>query len=271
MTALDATISENQFSKALRDIAGGFLMWELWLALGWNDIRQRYRRTLLGPFWLTLSMGVMIGTIGFLYARLFKQPTTEYLPYLTLGFIVWALISGIVTECCTVFTGSEGIIRQVRVPHSVHIFRMLWRNAIIFAHNVVIYLVVVVLFDIRPSGNLLFALPAFLLICLNGLWLGFVLGSINARFRDFQPFVVNIMQVLFYMTPIVWRPEQLPEHREIIEFNPFYYFVELLRAPLLGTAPSTSVWLVAITTTVIGSAVAIFFLAQFRSRIAFWL
>jgi homopolymeric O-antigen transport system permease protein len=271
MTAVSSTTSELQFSKALRDVAGGFLMWELWLVLGWNDIRQRYRRTVLGPFWLTLSMGVMIGTIGFVYAKLFKQQTTEYLPYLTLGFIVWALVSGIVLECCTVFSGSEGIIRQVRAPYSVQIFRMLWRNAIIFAHNLAIYLVVMVLFNIRPNGALLFALPGFLLICLNGLWLGFVLGAMSARFRDLQPLVVNIAQIFFYVTPIVWRPEQLPDHPEVIHFNPFYYFVELLRAPLLGTIPSASVWLVAIATTVIGSAVALLFLARYRSRIAFWL
>ena len=271
MIAANATPSDIQLSRAMRDVAGGVLMWELWVVLGWNDIRQRYRRTLLGPFWLTLSMGVMIATIGFVYAKLFQQPTTEYLPYLTLGFIVWALVSGIVVDSCTVFTGSEGIIRQVRAPYSVHVFRMLWRNAIIFAHNAAIFLVVMVLFDIRPNGALLLALPGFLLICLNGLWLGIVLGAMNARFRDLQPLVVNILQIFFYVTPIVWRPEQLPAHSEVIQFNPFYYLVELLRAPLLGSPPSTTVWLVAIMATLAGFVVAFAFLARYRSRIALWL
>ncbi len=270
MIAPNVPVSDNQLSKALRDVADGALMWELWGALAWNDIRQRYRRTLLGPFWLTLSMGVMIATIGFLYAKLFKQPTAEYLPYLTLGFIVWALISGIVLNSCTAFTGSEGIIRQVRTPYSVHVFRMLWRNAIIFAHNIVIYLLVMVLFDIRPNVAFLLALPGFLLIFLNGLWLGIVLGAMSARFRDLQQFVANVMQIFFYVTPIVWRPEQLAEHPEVVQFNPLYYFLELLREPLQGTAPSASVWLVTIGTTVAGYSFALFFLARYRSRIAFW-
>jgi ABC-2 type transport system permease protein/lipopolysaccharide transport system permease protein len=258
-------------SKVLTDIFAGAAMWELWLVLGWNDIRQRYRRSLLGPFWLTLSMGVMIGTIGFVYARLFNQPTTQYLPYLTLGFIVWGLISGVVLDSCTVFTGSEGIIRQVRVPYSVHVFRMLWRNVIVFAHNLVIYVAVMVLFHVRPDGALFFVVPGFLLICLNGLWGGMLLGALNARFRDLQPIIVNIMQIFFYVTPIVWRPEQLPQHPAIVQFNPLYHFVELLRMPLLGMVPPLATWLVTIGITVLGYIVTLFFLARFRGRIAYWI
>ena len=271
MTILQTATSSDGLKKALRDATGGVAMWELWLVLGWNDIRQRYRRSLLGPFWLTLSMGVMIGTIGYVYAKLFNQPTTEYLPYLTLGFIVWAFISGIVLNSCTVFTGSEGIIRQVRVPYSVHVFRMLWRHIIIFAHNLVIYVVVMVLFHVHPDGALPFILPGFLLICLNGLWVGIVLGALNARFRDLQPLVVNVMQIFFYLTPIVWRPEQLPQHPEIVTFNPLYHFVELLRMPLLGTVPPLTTWLVTIGVTVAGYAGTLLFLARFRGRIAYWI
>jgi ABC-type polysaccharide/polyol phosphate export permease len=103
------------------------------------------------------------------------------------------------------------------------------------------------------------------------LWLGIVLGAMNARFRDLQQFVFNIMQIFFYITPIVWRPEQLAEHPEVIEFNPFYYFIELLRGPLLGAPPSARVWLVAIGATAMGHMLALFFLARYRSRFALWL
>jgi ABC-2 type transport system permease protein/lipopolysaccharide transport system permease protein len=271
MTTLHIASSGERASKALRDVADGIAMWELWSVLGWNDIRQRYRRSLLGPFWLTLSMGVMIGTIGFVYGRLFQQSTPDYLPYLTLGFIVWGLVSGIVLDACAVFTGSEGIIRQVRVPYSVHIFRMLWRNIIVFAHNIVIYLVVMVLFAIRPNAALFFIIPGFLLICLNGLWVGMLLGALSARFRDLQPIVFNIMQIFFYVTPIVWKPEQLAEHPAIVQLNPLFHFIELLRLPLLGIAPPAATWFVILGITAAGFLVTLAFLTRLRGRIAYWL
>lgn len=263
--------SGGPVARAIADAAQGLAMWELWAVLGWNDIRQRYRRSVLGPFWLTLSMGVMIVTIGFVYAKLFSQPTPEYLPYLTLGFIVWALIAGLVSDSCAVFTGSEGIIRQLRVPYSVHVFRMLWRNVIVFAHNMVIYVVVMALFRVHPDGALVFILPGFLLIALNALWIGFVLGALNARFRDLQPLVANVMQIFFYVTPIVWRPEQLPANPEIVQLNPFYHFIAVLRMPLLGVTPPAATWLVTVAITVAGYAVALLFMARYRGRIAYWL
>jgi lipopolysaccharide transport system permease protein len=261
----------KRMANALRDAASGIAMWELWSALGWNDIRQRYRRSLLGPFWITLSMGVMIATIGFIYAELFRQPIVDYLPYLTLGFIVWALISGIVQDSCTAFTGSEGIIRQVRAPYSVHIFRVLWRHVLIFAHNLVIYVLVMLLFGVRPDGALLLVVPGFALICLNGAWMGIILAALNARFRDLQPLVANVIQIFFYVTPIIWRPQQLAEHPAIVYLNPLYHFVELLRMPLLGAATPAATWMVTIAITVFGFLAAGIFFGRYRGRIAYWL
>ena len=271
MTTRFSASTHNGLAKALGDAAGGIAMWELWSVLGWNDIRQRYRRSLLGPFWLTLSMGVMIGSIGFVYAKLLRQPMLDYLPFLALGLIIWAFISGIVSDSCTVFTGSEGVIRQVSVPYSAHILRMLWRNVIVFGHNLVIYVVVLVLFRIWPDGALVLVLPGFLLICLNGFWIGMLIGALSARFRDLQPIVLNVMQIFFYLTPIVWMPEQLSDHPEIVQLNPLYHFVELLRMPLLGVVPPLSTWVITVGITIVGYAVTLVFLARYRGRIAYWL
>jgi lipopolysaccharide transport system permease protein len=257
--------------KVLRDLLDGVRMWELWGTLGWNDIAQRYRRSLIGPFWLTLSMGVMVATIGFVYAILFGQVTREYLPYLALGFIAWGLLSSIVFEACTVFIGSEGIIRQVRVPFSAHVLRMLWRSFIVFAHNILIYVVVAIVFAINPGPQLLLVFPGLLLIGLNGLWMGMVLGAFSARFRDLQPIMTNVMQIFFYVTPIVWRPEQLSHYPAIYNLNPLHHFIELLRMPLLGRAPLPGTWLYVLAITIIGYCVMFWFFARFRNRIAYWL
>jgi len=246
-------------------------MWQLWTALGWNDVRLRYRRSVLGPFWLTCSMGVMIGTIGFVYANLFDLPASSYLPYLGLGFIVWGLLSTILQESCSAFTGSDGIIRQVRVPHPVHVFRILWRNFIVFFHNLLIYVAIVVIFKIPVGSVTLLVVPALALIWANGVWLGLLLGALSARFRDVQQIVLNVIQIFFYVTPIVWTVEQLPQHSAIITYNPFFYFVDIVRSPLLGTAPGASTWIVVAAGAALGNAVCLAVWPRIRGRIAYWI
>ena len=117
------------------DIRTGFSMYHLWGRLGWKDILNRHQRSLLGPIWLTISMGVLIGTLGFLYANLFKMDLSTYLPFLTVGFVLWQLISGILLDGCNAFVGAEGIIKQIKLPLSLHVYRLLWKNLITLAHN----------------------------------------------------------------------------------------------------------------------------------------
>src|SRR6478735_4889964 len=92
---------------AIRDIRDGILLWPLWGRLGWNDILQRYRRSLLGPFWLTASMAIMVVSLGVLYAKLFKTEIQDFLPFLCVGSLVWNYISSVLGEAGTLFTGSE--------------------------------------------------------------------------------------------------------------------------------------------------------------------
>src|SRR6478735_9777153 len=124
---------------AIRDVRDGILMWPLWGRLGWNDILQRYRRSLLGPFWLTASMAIMVVSLGVLYAKLFKTEIHDFLPYLCVGLLVWNLISSFLTEGGTLFTGAESYIKQIRLPYSVYVYRSSWSKLVIFAHNFGIY------------------------------------------------------------------------------------------------------------------------------------
>jgi len=131
-------MNKGSFQVASRDIAGAIRHYPLAGMLGWQDVRQRYRRSALGPFWLTISMGVMIGTIGVVFGSIFHSPMAEFLPFLATGLILWGFLSAVVTEGCMGFIGAEGIIKQLPIPLFVHILRMIWRNMIIFAHNIVI-------------------------------------------------------------------------------------------------------------------------------------
>lgn len=260
----------GQGARAVLDGVEGARLWQVWGLLGWQDIRQRYRRSRIGPFWLTISMGVMVGSLGLLYAGLFKLPVADYLPFLAIGFIVWGLISALITDGCSAFISAEGTIKQVRMPLSIHVYRVVWRNLIIFAHNIVIFVVVAVIFSIWPGWAGLLALPGLALVCLNGLWAGLLLGLVSARFRDVPQIVASVVQVAFFLTPIIWKPELLPERAHVLVLNPFYHFVRLVREPLLGQVPGALSWLFVLGVTVAGFAVTFAMYRRYRWRIAYW-
>ena len=274
--AFDATANSgtapapSQTALALFDLVQGARAHHLWYLLGWQDIRQRYRRSVLGPFWLTLSMGALVGALGTLYGMLFKVEIAVYVPHLALGFIVWALISGVITDGCGVFISAESIIKQVGLPLSVHVYRLLWRNLLILFHNAAVFVVVAAIFGVWPGWAGLLALPGLVLLCLNGIWVGLLFGIISARFRDVPPIVASIVRICFFVTPIIWMPELVPQRAMVLEFNPFYHLVEVVRAPLLGELPGLSSWIAVLSMTIGGWVLAFAFFRRYRWRIAYW-
>ncbi|TWH02321.1 lipopolysaccharide transport system permease protein [Ochrobactrum sp. J50] len=258
---------------AIADILEALSKYRLALIFGWQDVAQRYRRSRVGAFWLTLNMAVFIGALGLIFGTLFQSEMHDFLPHLCAGVITWGFISTCLSEGCTTFTSSEGIILQVRMPLFTHIMRVLWRNIIIFAHNIVIFPILLLVLGRMIDFNALWAIPGFVLLCLNLSWMMLILAILCARFRDMTQVVINILQVLFYATPIMWMVKILPNNvsRAFIELNPFYHFIELVRAPLFGYPPSTLDWTFGFAFAIIGWVVAILFFGRYRWRIAYWL
>ena len=260
----------SQSELALADIIGGARAVHLWGLLGWQDVRQRYRRSKLGPFWITISMGVLVAALGVLYSSLLKIDVTDYLPFVAAGFVVWGLISGFINEGCTAFIDAGTIIKQVAVPLSVHVYRVVWRSFIVFAHNFVIFVIAAVLFEIWPGWTVLLAIPGLVLLCVNGIWVGLLLGLVSARFRDVPQVAASVVQVAFFLTPIIWMPELLPDRALVLDANPFFHVVELVRGPLLGHAPQLVSWAATLSVTLGGWIVTLVMYRRYRSRIAYW-
>ena len=260
----------SQAALAVRDIVQGARTRHIWALLGWQDIRRRYRRSVLGPFWLTISMGVLVGALGTLYGVLLRVELADYAPFLALGFIVWTLISSVITDGCNAFISAEGIIKHVGLPFSVHVYRLLWRNLLILCHNSAVFVIVAAIFGVWPGWAGLLAVPGLALLCLNGLWAGLLLGIVSARFRDVPPIVASVVRILFFVTPIIWMPELMPGRAIVLDFNPFYHLVEIVRTPLLGKVPGLGSWLVALGITAAGWIVAFEFFRRYRRRIAYW-
>jgi lipopolysaccharide transport system permease protein len=255
---------------AVQDIREGLRLKPLAWSLGWLDIRLRYRGSILGPFWLTLSTAIMVGALGVLYAALFHTDVHQYLPFLTLSQILWFFISALVTDACTCFTQAEGMIRSVRMPLFLHAMRTLIRNVLILAHNVVVIVVVFAIFAIWPGWHALLALPAFVLWMIDAFAICLLLGTFCARFRDIGPIVASIMQIAFFLTPVIWQPEQLGVHAVYLPLNPFFALIEIVRAPLLGTTPSAVTWLAAIGFSLLLCGLSWTMFVRARGRIAFW-
>lgn len=269
--------NSRSFARAFRDLATGLEQRELWAHLGWQDIKQRYRRSFLGPIWITISMGVTALAMGLLYSQLFQQEIADFLPSLTVGLIVWGLISGCILEGADVFVANEGLMKQLPAPLSVHVYRMVWRQVLLFAHNLIIYFVLLVIFPKPLHWTVIAAFPALALLALNGVWIGIVAGIMSTRFRDISPILGSMVQLLFFLTPIVWSEKILlknggaqAERANLAQINPLYHYLDIIRAPMLGEDQQAYHWYIVLAITVSGWALALFFLRNYRARVAYW-
>ncbi len=275
---VDAVPGPRSWQRAFDDLRQGWAQRPLWGYLGLQDIKQRYRRSLLGPLWISISMGVIATAMGILYGALFGIPISTFLPYVATGLLIWNFINGCILEGSEVFIANEGLIKFLPAPLSLHVYRLVWRQTLFFAHNLVIWGLLVIIFPQPLGWSLLLALPAFVLLVLNGGWIAILSGIVATRFRDIPPIIASLTQLLFFMTPIVWSYEQLrkstnpgvAERARLAELNPIFHFVEILRRPLLGESFVGRYWMVVGVITVLGWAAALVCLRNYRARVAYW-
>lgn len=254
-----------------RDLYDGLRSWRLWTTLAWNDIRRRYRRSILGPFWITISMSLLAAALGSLYGQIFHMEIESYLPYLTLGFIVWGFIATSLKESCQAFWGQADLIKQIRVPFSVHILRIIWANFIVLLHTIIIIVPIWLWFQHWPGATALLAVAGVIVIGLNLLWIGLILAVLNTRFRDVAQLVETVLQIAVFATPVMWPVSALGDRAFIADMNPLYHLLELVRAPLQGEPPEATSWIVAIAAAIVGCALAALLLRRVERRIVYWL
>lgn len=261
----------SQQSQPKTDLTDGLRAHRVWTVLAWQEIKQRYRRSVIGPFWITLSTAIMIGALSLVYATLFGQSLAGYLPFVAVGIVVWGFISTIISEATTVFVASEGFIKETRLPITVYACRLVYRNLIILAHNAVI-LALVALFFVRNASWSYLTLPvAILLIFLTGVFITIIVGTISARYRDVSQIIISLTQILFFVTPIMWEADALKNREWIAWINPVYHFIEIMRQPILAKPAPLFSWGVSVGICIILFIVAQKLLQRFKHRVAYWL
>lgn len=253
------------------DLIIGIRSARIWGTLGWHDIKQRYRRSVIGPFWFTLSTAIMVVVLGALYSTLLHQEIRDYLPYLAVGLVVWQFIGAVANEGCLSFIGAAYLIKQVRIPLTIHVCRIAWRNFAILLHSLPVVVIVLIAFGHWPTWEFFLVPLALLLLLLHGIWVGVSLGVLCARFRDIPPIVGNLIQVVFFFTPVMWSPEILKERSWVAEYNPLYHLIETVRAPITGRPLHWESWAWSIGLLVFGFAVAQVLMRRYRNRVPYWL
>ncbi len=267
-------VPKKPFLIGLSDYLAGFKRWDLLFYVAYAEIRRRYRRTVIGPFWTTLSLAIFVTSMGILFSLLWHTDIKSYLPYFASGFIVWTFFSTMTIESCATFSGAEGYLKQVSIPYSFFALLVICRNFIVFLHQFVIYIIIALIFHIPFTRYTLLALPAFFLLIANASWIAIALGLLCSRFRDIQQIVNSILQISMFVTPLFWPEKQLGHSIFAficINFNPLYHFVSIVRYPLLGQAPPEVSWVADIFILFFGWIFAMRYLGRNYHKLIYWL
>lgn len=267
---IDRSVPDDA-ERALRDLQEGVSAWRLALALAKIDLRNRYRGSVIGPFWVTLSTAIMSVALGILYGSLFKQPLSAYIPYLTTSLVLWTFLSAFLNDMVAAVSQSGDVLRQIRMPVSILFLRCVFRNLLTFAHSLPLIPMALLSFQQVPGLASLWVLPGMALVLFAGFWLTMALGVICMRFRDVGPIVANATQLALFITPVIWRADMLSAPQWLMLFNPFYVMIEIVRAPLLGAHAGADIWLAALAYTALAVWAGWFVFVRFRGRLAFWI
>lgn len=264
------SVSPN-VAAAGRDWWTGTRNVELWWTLAWYDIVLRYRRSLLGPLWLTISMGMLLVGMGPLYAVLFHVPLQRFFPHLALGIVFWTFFTSSILDGCSVFIGAAPYLKQGDSPGSVFVWRSLARNLIQLAHHLILYVPVAIWAGLAWSPRMLLFAPGLVLILINLHAAMITLGIVCARFRDLILVVTSLFQLLLFLTPVFWFPESLPERARFVLYNPLAQLLDVVRMPLLGAVVASGTWWFLLYFTLLNVALAAGLYLTKRQQLVYWI
>lgn len=284
MNSVEQNVSENYSSIlpidkdsgwniAINDfITGIFKKRQLWMYLGLAEMRRRYKRTIIGPFWTTISLGLFIGCMGFLLSSAWHTNSKDFLPYFCAGYICWMLIQSVLSEGCTTFTAPGSFVKQISLPYSMYACLLTWRNVIVLFHHLVIMALVLLYCGAPLTFNYLLFIPGLAVVFFTCVWVATLLGMLCSRYRDIQQIITSMLQLAMFMTPIMWKPDQLGHKGVIVaDLNPLFHFVSIIRLPLIGEAPSLINWVATLTISAIGFYATLLLMSKKYKRVVFWL
>ncbi len=265
--------SSKKTHQAFNDFVSSFSYWRIFYLIGITDIRRRYARSKLGQLWLTLSLAVQIGSLGFVWGYLFKMPLSDYFPYLATGMIFWNFILTSVTEGSSIYISSISYLKELTIPKLSYVNSLFVKSIVILLHNLVVLLPIYLYYGVAISfWGIVHSLFGFIITCVALYCTIIPIALLSLRFRDFPNIIVSLSQIVFYVTPIMWKIDAMPEKiREYIVLNPAAVFLSFCRDPLIGLVVPNSYYLMGATYIAVALAVTIFAFSKYRARIVYWL
>jgi lipopolysaccharide transport system permease protein len=262
----------DEFKGGCSDIVASLRMTRIWFALGLNDIVARYRGSILGPFWITLTTAVFVLGIGFLYAGLMKVSIERYLPWMTTGLVVWGLISQTVLEGGDAFIAATEVLRQTSLPTPLFVWRVVWRNVLNFAHQLPVLMILAIKFNYLILISIPEAILGLVLILVNISWFSLFCAAVCARFRDLKQILASLTQLLFFLSPVLWIPSEVKGFSgKLMTLNPVVHMLNVLRGPLLGQGSPRDSVIFLLAAGAVGWLFALLFFAKVRRRIVHYI
>jgi lipopolysaccharide transport system permease protein len=263
-------VGEFSWSQAWADIKPVVARNVTWRALAYGDIRSKYRRTYLGPWWITATNGMTALIMGLVSGNFLGADMKQYLPHFVVSMTIWNFIASCFGEGCNTLVNAGGMIKAVNMPLVIHVMRMVQRNFIIFLHNIAIVPLVWLVFPWHLSVSMLFAVFGFAIIYVFAVTGSIVISMICVRFRDVPPIVASILQVLFFISPIIWMPSQLRGGELVVALNPIGYLLAVTRDPIMSRPVPGMDWIIAVAFVAVTAIIATFVYSRYRARVVFW-
>jgi len=257
--------------NALTDILYGLSKWRLWTALAFNDIRMRYKKSWIGIGWVALSTSLFLAAKIFIFSNFSAQPLGFFAVYLATGFMVWRFMSSVVMESTSVYFSAAGWIKSEPIPYSTYIFQLVYRNFITLLYSSLPVIVTLIIFQTFTLKFAITFFPVILIYLLNAVWVGMILGVVCGRFRDLAHLIQTAMQIMFFLTPVIWVASDVGKLANFVRWNPLAHFLAIFRDPLLYSEYPVLSWQVVGGITVVGWIAAIFVHARFRKQVVFWI
>ncbi|MCB1509492.1 MAG: ABC transporter permease [Hyphomicrobiaceae bacterium] len=246
----------------------------LWLTLGYIELKRRYRRTILGPFWAAGHIALYVVCVGFIFSSVLATDRATYIPYLATSFVAWMLVYNTLQESSGAFVSASSLRQQIPVPYFHFILLTLWRNILVHIHNYSLILIVSLFYGFKMTWfTTLLLIPGYILVMLNLLWLALLFATLAARYRDVTQLVAAIIQVMVFVTPIFYSPDMLTKFQRIYVLTPnlLYHLTVVLRDPLLGKLPPVSSYYILVFTAIFGNLLAWWLFGKKRNQIIYWI
>jgi lipopolysaccharide transport system permease protein len=268
---LAALATPGSLEETIWDFTNGFRSWRLWLYFGALDVRQRYRRSAFGPFWLALGLGVTVFGIGILYSQILKVSPGTFVPFLGISLLFWQYISTSLTESTSLFQSSAQIITSMRVPYTSIASRMLLRNLIVFVHCIPPVVIAFLVYRYPVHFIAFAALPGLILLTVNLYWMSLLSAMVSLRYRDVGQVIIYGLQLAIFVTPIIWQPNRTSVNPAFIKFNPLYHMIQIVRAPVFDAVFPRESFVFCLIMAFFGLVSVFFAFWKMRRHLVHWL